>query len=82
MTDWTPDELQQLDGIRYRQAATRALRAVATGLCITLATRHGIPAAVASWLLAMLACQCMAPGVPEHLGARAREIDRQRAARR
>lgn len=79
---WTDDEIRQLDGIRYRQAATRALRAVATGLCITLATRNGIPAGVAAWLLAMLACQCMAPEVPENLEARAREIDRQRAARR
>lgn len=79
---WTDEEMLQLDGIRYRKAAVRVLRAVATGLCITLATRHGIPDGAASWILAMLACQCLEPEIPDRLANRAREIDRQRTAPR
>lgn len=82
MIDWAPGEVQQLDGIRYRLAAVRAMRAVATGLCIVFAVRHGITYGMGAWLLAMLALQAMAPEIPDALAARAREIDRQRADRR
>lgn len=79
---WTDEEMLQLDGIRYRKAAVRALRAVATGICIVLAMRHGLLLGIAAWLIALALVQCLEPEIPDRLSNRAREIDRQRAARR
>lgn len=79
---WTDDELQQIESIRYRRAAARAFRAVVSGLAIVVAIRSGIGYGVAAWLLGLVVAQLLEPEIPESLEARARELDRQRAAPR
>lgn len=79
--DWTESERRELARIRYRGAAVRTLRAVATGLAVVLAIRAGLAQAIAAWLVAMLALEALEPEVPPNLRARAQEIDRQRARR-
>lgn len=79
--NWTDDELQQLDAIRYRKAAARAFRAVMLGISIVVAMRAGWGHGIGAALIGLALAQCLEPEIPESLANRARELDKQRGAR-
>ena len=79
--NWTDNELQQLDAIRYRKAAARAFRAVMLGISIVVAMRAGWGYAIGAALLGLALAQCLEPEIPESLANRARGLDKQRGVR-